>query len=77
MDKGVGFWRNSGAMLVGECNKVINFGIINWIYNAFKLATVKIFKDEGWPFIRVNENGLFPSDKGLTLNGGQLTLSTC
>ena len=23
MDKGVGFWRNSGAMLVGEYNMVI------------------------------------------------------
>ena len=66
MDKGVGFWRNSGAMLVGEYNKVIWH--YNWIYNVFKLATVKIFNDECWPFIRVNDDGLFPSDKGLTLN---------
>ena len=51
MDNWVSFGTNRGAVLVGEYKKVI------WYINCNNKHSL---------FIRVNDEGMFPSDKGLT-----------
>ena len=72
--KGVNFWRNCGAELVGEYNRTIKFYQLSW---KCKWATEKSFKADiasGSPFVRATGLCMFTCRKwsyGISVNRWQ------